>query len=47
MNAKEVLIVLRISRGMLTNNVKKDFIKTSLLPNGRYIYNKKNHLHLT
>lgn len=42
MTSKEVITTLRISRGTLTNYVKKGFIKTELLPSGRYIYDSKS-----
>lgn len=42
MTSKEVTTTLRISRGTLTNYVKKGFIKTELLPSGRYVYDSKS-----
>ncbi|MBF0225172.1 MAG: IS607 family transposase, partial [Desulfobacterales bacterium] len=42
MKANEVLKVLRITRGTLTTYCKKGFIKYSVLPNGRYIYDDES-----
>ncbi|SET19902.1 MerR HTH family regulatory protein, partial [Anaerobranca gottschalkii DSM 13577] len=38
--SKEVLELLQISRPTLTKYVKEGLIKVSVLPNGRYDYDK-------
>ncbi|SET23778.1 MerR HTH family regulatory protein [Anaerobranca gottschalkii DSM 13577] len=40
MKSKEVLDLLNISRPTLTKYVKEGLIKVSVLPNGRYNYDK-------
>jgi predicted site-specific integrase-resolvase len=42
MTSKEVTTALRISRGTLTNYVKKGFIKADRTPTGRYVYDSKS-----
>ncbi|MFA7307594.1 MAG: IS607 family transposase [Hyphomicrobium sp.] len=42
MTSKEVTSTLRISRGTLTNYVKKGLIKTELTPTGRYVYDRES-----
>lgn len=42
MKAKEVLQLLQITRPTLTKYVKEGIIKTTILPNGRYEYEKES-----
>lgn len=42
MTSKEVTTTLRISRGTLTNYVKRGFVKVDLTPTGRYVYDRKS-----
>lgn len=42
MTAKEAITTLRISRGTLSNYVKRGFIKTETLPSGRFSYDSKS-----
>lgn len=42
MKAKEVMQILRISNPTLSSYVKKGWIKTTTLPNGRYNYDEES-----
>lgn len=42
MKAKEVLQLLQVTRPTLTKYVKEGIIKTTVLPNGRYDYDKES-----
>ena len=42
MKAKEVLQILGITRMTLTSYVKKGFIKVTVLPSGRYVYDSES-----